>query len=176
MTTQVTETDLARLHNEAWSWARRQRYVFNFAPRDHRNPLARRMVRYVREKLTERGHVVAGMRHKAPYDLCDQGVRIEVKVSRWGDREKRYEANLRDNDADVLVFGCLDGDLHCFVIPFDQVAGKTVIKISCRDPRDYIGKWMRWYEAWDVLDELVAAGRNAWQPKLLEDLAWPNQR
>ena len=168
MTTWITEADLARLHEREWTWARRQRYVLYDPARDHRNPLARYMVRYVRDKLTERGHIVAGMRHKAAFDLCDQGVRIEVKVSRWDDRENRYEVNLRDNDADVLVFGCLDGDLHCFVIPFDQVAGKTVIKITSHDPVDYMGQWMRWYEAWDVIDELVAAGRNAWQPELLE--------
>lgn len=171
MTIQVTEADLARLHHEAQLWDRRQRYVLD-GSHDDRQPLARRMVHYVREKLTERGHVVTGMRHKAAYDLCDQGVRIEVKVSRWDDREARYEANLRDNNADLLVWGCLDGDLHCFVIPFDQVVGKTVIKITSHDPRDYCGKWMRWYETWDVIDELVAAGYNAWQPALGEIGDW----
>ncbi len=39
-------------------------------------------------------------------------------------------------------------------------------QVQSHDPRDYCGKWMRWYGAWDLVDELVAAGVNAWQPAL----------
>jgi len=143
----------------------RQAILFGAGRRlDPRRVLARQVEHQVRERVAARGIAVTGTRHTERFDLLAQGVRIEVKAARWDG--VRYECNLRSNDADVLVFGCLDGELHFFVIPFEQVAGRTVIKVTQHDPRDYIGQWMCWFEAWDVIDELVASGRNAWQPEL----------
>lgn len=162
----MTEDDLARFHFAQQRYDKSQRFT---APCDRaldpRRALSRRIERHVRERIEVRGIACTKTSHTARYDLLAQGIRIEVKAARWDGC--RYEANLRSNDADLLVFGCLDGDLHFFVIPFDQVAGKTVIKITRHDPRDYLGQFMAYYEAWDLLDDLVRAGRNAWQPDLL---------
>jgi len=49
-----------------------------------------------------------------------------------------------------------------FVIPFDDI-GQQWITIRPRDPAGHVGRWMRYYEAWEIVDEMVAAGRNAWQ-------------
>jgi hypothetical protein len=162
----MTESDLVRLHMAQQHWDKAQRFT---APAtyalDPRRVLARRVERIVRERIEALGIRCAKTGHTRNFDLLAQGVRVEVKASRWDG--VRYEANLRSNDADVLVFGCLDGELHFFVIPFDQVAGRTVIKITSHDPRDYLGRFMRYYEAWDLLNDLIRAGRNAWQPELL---------
>ena len=65
-----------------------------------------------------------------------------------------------------LVFCCLDGQAHYFVIPFGEIRGKTVVEITRHDPRDITSRWLRYYEAWDILTDLIRAGRNAWQPQL----------
>ena len=137
-------------------------------PLDPRRVMARQVEQFVRERLVERGWHVAGTRHKASFDLLAQGVRIEVKAATWTDR---YQCNLHSNEADVLVWVCLDGTpgyggAHSFVIPFEHVRGRRVLEITQRDPREAL-RWMAFYEAWDTIDALVAAGRNAWQSPLL---------
>lgn len=164
--TMITEEDLARMHQQEWGWSRRQRWVLGDVPLDPRRRLANQMEDVIREVLEERGYVVAGTRHQEGFDLLVQGVRVEVKASRGNGR--RYTFNLHGNDADVLILGCVNHQVHFFVIPFADVAGLHMLKISQGDPCDYVGKWMRFYGAWDVVDELVAAGRNAWQPRLWE--------
>lgn len=161
----ITEEGLRRLHQTEWQWSRRQRFVLAEWELDPRRVLARQVEHLVRDILADRGYVVSGTRHKERFDLLAQGVRIEVKAARW-DGEK-YVCNMHGNSADVLVFACIDGEAHYFVIPFGEVAGLHMLKISQHDPRDYCGKWMRYYSAWDYIDELVSAGVNAWQPRLM---------
>ena len=182
----MTETDLARLHLIQQHYDKSQRFTAHCERAlDPRRILSRRIERHVRERIEAAGFVCAKTTHKANYDLLVQGIRVEVKASRWDGL--RYEANLRSNDADLLVFMCIDDTHPCirdrvysraesvscaFVIPFDQVAGKTVIKITRHDPADYIGQFTPYYEAWDLLDDLIRAGRNAWQPALLAPCTW----
>lgn len=162
----ITETDLIRLHHNQQSWDKRQRFLAYSRQLDPRRQLARAVERHVRALIADRGYIVTKTSHTCNYDLLVQGIRIEVKAARWDGI--RYEANLRSNDADALVFACIDSDIHFFVIPFGQVNGKTVIKITRHDPRDYIGQWMTYYDAWDILDDLVRAGRNPWQLDLFQ--------
>lgn len=160
-----TELALANFHLHQQAWDKSQRFVFIDRALDPRRVLARQVERAVRDRLERLGFTVSKTFHQCSYDLLVNGIRVEVKAARWDGR--RYECNLRSNDADVLVFACIDGDTHFFVLPFDQVKGKTVIKITQHDPRDFLGSLIRWYEAWDIIDDLVRAGRNAWQPGLM---------
>lgn len=171
MMNSVSENDLERLHR--WAAQDTQHFVYTMRAmtatrrkRDPRRVLADLMERRARARLEEGGLFVTGTRHKESFDLLAQGVRIEVKASTWDG--KRYQCNLHDNEADVLVWGCLDGAVHWFVIPFGAVRGLRVLNITSHDPRDYMGKWMPFYERWKLIDELVAAGRNVWQPALME--------
>src|SRR3989304_1156466 len=163
----ICEADLERLHrvNQERDRRWRQWWVFRSAVEggDPRRQLANAVELQVMWRLEERGHLAVRQRHKAHFDLNVQGVRVEVKVSRWDG--SRYEANLHNNEADVLGFGCLDGDVHFFVMPFEQAAGRTGIKVPCHDPRDY-ARWTMFYENWELVDELVRAGRNPWQLSL----------
>jgi hypothetical protein len=164
----LSEESLARLHevNRRMDGRVRQALMFGADRRlDPRRILARRFEHEVRAILAGRGLVVTGTRHTESFDLLVQGVRVEVKASRWNGR---YICNLHSNDADVLVWACVDGEAHYFVVPFEEVRGLTVLKIRPRDPRDYCGRWMRWFGAWDLVEELVAAGRNAWQLGFVE--------
>ena len=171
----IEEADLARLHQREQAWDSRQRFVIEWtdAARDPRRRLANAVEAEVRAKLETRGLVVGRRaRHKEHFDLLAQGVRIEVKAAVWGGRQ--YLANMHDNQADIVVMACLD---MCemglvaprfFVIPFDMVGGQRTITIKPRDPTGHVGRWMRYFEAWEIVDELVSAGRNAWQPTLWE--------
>ena len=172
----ISEADLERMHQVEWNWSRTQRFVLAKRALDPRWVLARRFERMVHERLTESGLVVSGTGHMERFDLLAQGVRIEVKAAMWDGC--RYQCNLHGNRADVLVWGCLDGiegrgnasPLQWFVIPFEQVRGLSVLKITSRDPRDYVGRWTPFYGRWETIDELVAAGRNIWQPGLMETI------
>ena len=172
----VTEEMLERLHRQASQATLHFVYTMKAMmstrrKRDPRRVMADLMEQRVRTLLEGRGLFVTGTRHKESFDLLAQGVRIEVKAATWDGR--RYQCNLHDNKADVLVWGCLDGTVHWFVIPFGEVRGLPpsrglrVLNITSHDPRDYVGKWMPFYERWETIDELVAAGRNAWQPALI---------
>lgn len=165
----ITETDLARLHHNQQTWDKRQRFLSYSRQLDPRRALARSVERDVRDRLAALGYIVTGTNHICSYDLLANGIRIEVKAANWDG--SRYEANLRSNAADVLILACLDGDANFFVIPFDKVAGKTVIKITRHDPRDYIGQWTPYYDAWDLIDDLIRAGHNAWQLDLFGGVA-----
>jgi hypothetical protein len=162
----ITEVDLARMHESEQKWDKAQRFRISWTvERDPRRELADQVEAMALDMLAGRGHLCIRTRHKEHFDLLVEGVRIEVKAANW-DGEK-YTCQLRSNRADVLAWACLDGDAHWFVIPFGEVAGLKALKISRHDPRDYHGKWMRYYGAWEIVDKLVAAGCNAWQPALM---------
>jgi hypothetical protein len=169
----MVEADLARLHQREQAWDSRQRFVFawNDVVHDPRRRLANAVELEVWAKLEARGLMVGRRaRHKEHFDLLAQGVRIEVKAAVWGG--EKYLANMHDNQADVVVMACLDTcelglvTPRFFVIPFEAVGQRTIM-IRPRDPMCHVGRWTRYFEAWELVDELVAAGRNAWQLPML---------
>ncbi len=169
----IDELTLANLHQRQQQFDKSCGHIMNpLSPRrphpralDPRRVFARQIERAVRDHIEGLGFAVAGTSHKQNYDLLVQGLRVEIKAAHWDGR--RYQAQMRANQADVLILCCLDGQAHYFVIPFDQVRGKTVVEINRHDPRDITTRWLRYYEAWDILSDLIAAGRNAWQPALM---------
>jgi len=164
----ITELALANMHQRQQQFDKfRRRHPQR--PLDPRRTFARQIERAVRERIEALGFTVTPARHKSNYDLLVQGLRVEVKAAHWDGH--RYQAQMRSNDADVLVFCCMDGRAYHFVIPFEEVRGKTVVEIVRHDPRDITSRWLRYYEAWDILSDLIAAGRNAWQPALIQPVA-----
>lgn len=164
-----------QLHHEVyeasrtWRVAAKRRWLQR--PRDARRELADAIEADVRARLEMEGYFCQAQRHKAHFDLLCNGVRVEVKAARW--YGERYQFNLRDNDADVVVMACVDeiaeldwNSVVNFVVPFAEVRGLTVIKITQRDPGLYTGKLAGWIERWDVIDQLVAKGCNQWQMAL----------
>jgi len=117
------------------------------------------------DRLRE-NHYVSRTAANEHFDLLVDGLRIEVKAAALSGG--RYQAAMRSNDADVLVFVCHDGEKkHYFVIPFEHVAGLTHIEICNTDPTAYAGWMRRWYDAWHLIDQLIAAGLNRYQMQLL---------
>jgi hypothetical protein len=161
----MTEQDLARFFERERQQSKRAKYIMLKSCKDAPRILANDIEAEAAARLRELGFQVSKQSHKAHFDILADGMRVEVKASRWDGR--RYQFNLRDNDADVVLFGCVDGSLTWFVVPFTEVRGKTVVKITEHDPADYIGKLTMFYEAWDVLPDLAKSARNPYQPDLL---------
>lgn len=141
------------------------RYYSGHKPID-RKPFAREVEAAIANRLRDAGYSVSRSGANAHFDLLVDGLRIEVKASALSDR--RYQAALRSNDADVLILCCrnTDGEDYFFVIPFDDVRGLTHIKISQPDPLAYTGRFRDRLDDWSLIDRYIAAGVNHWQPAL----------
>lgn len=158
----MDESDLARFFERTRKQSQRERWTLTEpAAKDPRRRLARLAETQARERIEAMGLRAVKQAHSARFDLMVEGLRVEVKASRWDG--KRYEANLRGNQADVLLFGCLDGKWSWFVIPFEVVDGLTVIKVTTHDPADYMGRYTPFYEAWDLVRERAAMVRSPYQ-------------
>jgi hypothetical protein len=111
------------------------------------------------------GYRVSHTANNERWDLWCEGVRVEVKASTWGGR---YQANLRGNDADVLILACVNGKVSFFVIPWAELADRKTVEVWSENPERYQGQWARWFEAWGVVGELVSnPPPNPWQMPLL---------
>lgn len=101
----------------------------------------------------------------APFDLWVCGVRVEVKAARWeqrtpyGKRGKggRFQAHMRNHQADVIFFVAVNGRDHDFIIPQEAVGHRKTLEISSYDVSAYRGQWRPWLEAWDVLQGAIEA-------------------
>ena len=161
----MNESDLARFFERERKESQRAKYLTLSARKDRRRILANDIEAEAASRLRELGFQVCKQSHKAHFDILADGMRVEVKASRWDGQ--RYQFNLHDNDADVVLFGCVDGSLTWFVVPFDVVMGKRTIEIRSHDPQDYIGKLTAFYEAWDTLPDLAKSARNPYQLNLI---------
>jgi len=118
------------------------------------------------DRLRATGHFVTRTGDHEHFDLLVDGLRVEVKAATLSGG--RYQAALRDNDADVLIFICRGEGLdHSFVIPFDRVAGLTHIEIRNARPDRYAGWMAAWRDAWHIIDRLIAIGVNHYQLPML---------
>jgi hypothetical protein len=130
---------------------RRDEQRFRYARRQ--GDLAKRVENQARAVLEGRGWRTTRTAHNEHFDLWCEGVRVEVKAARWNDR---YQANLRANDADVLLFGCQNGRVHWFVIPWEALGDRRNLAIWSEDPEAYAGRWARFRDAWGVVADLVS--------------------
>ena len=167
----MNESDLARFFERERKESQRAKYITLPACKDGRRILACQVVTEATAQLEYQGFRVKSQSHKAHFDLLaigdDGALRVEVKASTWNGEQ--YQANLRGNDCDVLLFGCLDGRLHWFVIPWAEVRGRRVVKVSSHDPTDYTGRLTAFYDAWDTLPGLARSARNPYQPELWQN-------
>lgn len=169
-----------QLHQQHQADSQRARFITRalaHRPVDYK-PFAAEIEHTIIHRLLAHGYSVTRAGANAHYDLLVNGLRVEVKAAAYTDR---YQAALRSNDADVLILCCrsprplgeglgVRGDDvtdHYFVIPFDEVRGRTNIKITSADPTAYTGRLRTWYEAWPLIDQLIAAGVNHWQLPLM---------
>lgn len=158
-----------QLHMQHAAQCKRDRFLMHHlavAPAD-RKQFAHEDESAIIDRLRAAGHFAVRSAPNAHYDLVVDGLRVEVKTAALSGG--RYQANLRNNDADVMIFVCHDGlaDFY-FVIPFERVRGLTHIEIRNADPNAYRGWMAAWRDAWHIIDQYIARGLNHWQPALLE--------
>ena len=136
---------------------RRREMILRFGtPPDQRQRLARIVEARVAlciEALF--GYSINQTSHKASFDLWVDNVKVEVKGSHWQGR--RYQANIRNHSADILIFDAINGLDHYFIIPMAQVNPRRTVEITSYDVLAYTGQWAAYLEAWDVLALAVRA-------------------
>jgi hypothetical protein len=156
----MTEWDLYEFFKEQ----RRRELAARYARPDPRRVLAREAEQAVAERLEEMGYRVNPTSRNARYDLLvEDATRVEVKASTYneatGHRGSRYQAHFH-NEADLLVFACRNGSWYFFVIPAQDLGGRRNLAVWSEDPRDYVGQWMGYLEAWDYVPQVVEEARN----------------
>lgn len=154
-----------KLHQENLQFLKAQRYW-----KPNYVPFAKEIELLVRSELRRQGYRVKWTGFNEPFDLLVDGrLRVEVKGARVAykadRRNYRYQARVRNTDADVLVMVCVDEDgcNHFFVIPAEQIQTGN-LSIANRDPASYGGRWSDFYGAWDrVKEALASAVTRPWQ-------------
>jgi len=160
---------LHQMHKRERDAVRRRRFS-RARSDDPRKELAGYVEQMARVRLARMGYRVARQGYNDSWDLVCEGLRLEVKGATFSSR--RYQAAIRNHQADLLLFGCQrpeDRPLTFFVIPAEAYRHVHHISIWSEDPRTYAGKWMVYLEAWPWVDVLLSRpeGKLAWQPALM---------
>lgn len=116
---------------------------------------ARSVETKIAQQIALLGYSVRPTRPNARFDLWAGGAKVEVKGSRWNDDRHRYQAAVRNYEADVLIFDAVNGTDHLFVIPMTMVIPKKTIEICSYDVARYAGQWAAFLEAWNWLHQII---------------------
>jgi len=103
-------------------------------------------------RLRAMGYHVVRRGYNARFDLWVNGARVEVKASSWS--SGRYQAHLRNHEADIVLWAVLtpQGDLVWYVVPQWALEGRANVAIWSQDPARYTGQWGEYENAWWWLD------------------------
>jgi len=136
-----------------------QRYVGTLAKKATYRQ-SRHKERIIMDKIKQRGFSVMGTGHNERFDAWIGGARIEIKYSHWKVKTNGggcYQAQIRNCQADLVVFDAINGTDHFFVIPMPAITGRRTIEVTSYDVNRYRGQWAGYLEAWDLLAGAVAA-------------------
>lgn len=106
--------------------------------------------------LRAKGYDVLRMHIHHTFDLWVNGLRVEVKASTW-QSGRRYQAHIRNHEADLVVFMAVNGEDHHFFIPMHVIKPRKTIEVGVYNVKHYTGIWARYFERWDVLRQAVYA-------------------
>jgi len=150
--------DLHNFFKQQRDAERRFRYA---KPVEPHKAFARFVENKVMYRIAERGHTAVRQKRNARFDiLVDDCLRVEVKASKWYESQSggRYQANIH-NRCDLIVFVCVNGTHHHFIIPQFKIGSRSNIAVWSYEPRDYAGQWATYLEAWPVLENAVQTAR-----------------
>jgi len=146
--------------HQAW---RSECQAYRFGPKvrptayEHRQWLGAMAEQKAATLIADLGHKVTPQDHNDRCDLVvDDGLRVEVKASRWTDAQRgsgRYQA-LWHNEADLVAWYLVDADVW-YVIPTSEFDRPTNVAIWSRDPDKYTGRWSVYQERWDLLSRAL---------------------
>ncbi len=155
----VTEEGLYEMHRRQRELEQRARY----AKLDPRRMLGRMVEVAVSRQLAGMGYQVQRRGHNERFDLLIAGCcRVEVKASTWhrAAHGNRYQCRVH-NLADVLIFCCVNGSLHYFVIPWPALGQARNLAVWTYQPAAYTGQWAPYLESWGRMVDAVSAARQA---------------
>lgn len=165
----VTQTS-EWLEHEFFQGLRRLDAVSRWAPwaaddeaADDRKALGRRVERLAAELVADRGWPVCLTGDQRHWDLWAGGAKVEVKAARWYPAPSgggRYQVMIRNGQADLFLVACVGDDEQVwawFVIPARAVGARRNIAVTSPDPRAYQGRWARYLERWELVDEAAEA-------------------
>lgn len=172
-----------RLHQADFQYQQLLRFWNPWQDGRNRLPFSQIVENYLVALLQARSYQVNPTTHSAPFDLwvsnCSRAIKIEIKAARPYYRPHKrswtYQANIRNYQADLLVFICvvppsrtvpparagmeagtgLHRRLHHFIIPVADLGHRQNISIWSRDPKTYTGRWAPYLEAWCHLDHVL---------------------
>lgn len=142
---------------------RRAEQAARYGRGEGRRTLARRVELDAVQRMRGMGYQAGLTTPNARYDVLVGGCcRIEVKAARWhqvGEGGGRYQACLH-NVADLVLFCCVNGALHYFVLPAATLEERRNIAVWSYHPAEYKGRWAPFLEDWERLAEAVDAARS----------------
>jgi hypothetical protein len=170
-----------RLHQENDQFLRTQQYRRHYAAeaaKIKKMILAREAEQFVARQAQSLGYRVNLTTHKCPFDLwirdnTGRAIRVETKISRYNQHKRggRYQANIRHDQADLLVFITRNGRNWPFVIPMADVVPRNNITIWAYCPGNHIGQWAKYLETWDYLHPAIERVKpRSWQPSLFGEI------
>lgn len=163
---------LHRLHQGFRQACKRRRFS-RARSDDPRKELAGYVEQAARARLEGMGLQVSRTGYNDPWDLWCEGARVEVKGASWSGR---YQAAIRNHEADLLLLGCVPGEIgegvEWFVIPAERYAHTNNIAIWTAAPADYGGQWAEFYRAWWWVDVVVqrTPAHRGWQLALFAEV------
>lgn len=128
----------------------------------------RRVIRHLRRLLAVSVHQTT---HNAPFDAWVSSVRVEIKCARWSAVSRRYQAAIRNCEADILLFDAINGRDHFFVVPMAAVGRRRTFEIYSYNVNHYKGQWAGYLEAWPLLRQTIAAAPRPVQLSYVTDIS-----
>ena len=154
-----------RLHQENHQFLRTQQfrcYTTAEEAKSKQIELAREAEQQVARRVQSLGYQVNLTSHKCPFDLwvadhTGRAIQVEVKLSRYHQHKRggHYQANIRHDQADLLIFIARNGRDWSFVIPMADVFPRNNITIWSHCPGEHLGQWARYLEAWEYLHRAI---------------------
>jgi len=149
--------DLADLRRDQRRREMAARYK-RISPTEANKRFERKAIKRLIARLKNLGLDVSQTTHNARFDLWVGNCRVEFKAARWHKRRSggRYQANMRGNNADLVVFTAVNGTDHDFIIPYTAIGGRKTLEVTSYDVTAYGGQWSPYLGNYDSL--VAAAG------------------
>jgi len=133
------------------------RYYATVEKRKQTHRLAQAAQGRILGKIQRLGYTAYLTTHKAPFDAWIAGCKAEFKASNWQTKGRRYQAHIKNHQADIVIFDAINGMDHYFIIPMAAVAPRKTIEITRFHVSQYQGQWAQYLERWDILQQAVEA-------------------
>lgn len=155
---------VGRMHQEWLARDKRQKFLKPTNPNDYRG-FERAGLAALSKLLGSMGWQAYPTANNEPFDLWVEGAKVEYKAARWR-APGRYQAAIRNHQADVLVFDCINGARHYHVIPMAQIEPRKSIAVWSYAPEESTGQWAGFINAWHYLEQAINEANHVWQPPL----------